>query len=287
MRINDYDCKYFKSAVLSSFLADARKYPVPTIEEEESLIMQYKAGDKEAKNKMIIGNLRFIYSLAKIYAKNESEVMDYVNEGVIGLTKAFEKFDPTKGYKFITYGVWYIRRHMNYYMLTKRDMVSRSAQIGNVLKKSEMIRQKYFAEKGMFPTDEEVIEALNKSYNIKVYELDDIREMGISSIDDTVADDFTFENSEEYNTKTAAYNEYESVTDTEYNNSMVSAYLEVLPEKVAKIIRLKFGIGEEREYSSEEIGLMFNIQPERIDAICEAAIFEMRKHRVSVAKKVM
>ena len=130
MRLSDYSCKYFKNSdALNSFLADVRKHPVPTIQQEEELFDRYYAGDESAKDELIVGNLRFVYSLAKIYARNEAEVIDYVNEGVIGLLIALEDYDRTKGYKFITYGVWYIRRQMNYYLLTQRDMISHSAQV--------------------------------------------------------------------------------------------------------------------------------------------------------------
>ena len=161
MRISDHGCKYFRSNdVLNSFLADVRRYPVPSVQEEEELFEQYRNGNEFAKDRLILGNLRFIYALAKIYARNETEVVDYVDEGVIGLMKALEEFDPDRGYKFITYGVWYIRRQMNYYMLTKRDMVSHSSQVGNINKKSETFRQKYYAEFGRTPTNEEVKQAL-------------------------------------------------------------------------------------------------------------------------------
>ena len=169
MRISDHNCKFFKSNdILNLFLADVRKHPVLSIDEEEEIVERYRNGDERAKDELIVGNLRFIYSIAKIYARNESEVMDYVNEGVIGLEMALKKYDPSKGYKFITYGVWYIRREMNYYLLTKRDLVSHSAQVGNITKKSDAFRQRYYAENGRMPTNDEIRESLKESFNISV-----------------------------------------------------------------------------------------------------------------------
>ena len=286
MRISDYTCKHFKNNdVLNSFLTDVRKYPIPTIEEEEQLIFQYKSGDKSAKDKLIVGNLRFVYSLAKIYARNESEVIDYVNEGVIGLLMALDEFDITRGYKFITYGVWYIRRQMNYYMLTKRDLISHSAQVGNISKKSDIIRQKYFAEHGILPSDEEVLKVLEETFNIKVSKIEDMYDMGVTSIDEDVSDDYTMEETEDYNSKTASYNEYEDEINDEYNSNLLSNLLSTLPEKVVTIIKMRYGIGYERSYSPDEIGLRLNISPERVENICEAAILEMRK--VTVSKRAM
>lgn len=286
MRLSDHSCKYFRTNdVLNSFLTDVRKYEIPTVEEEEKLIEQYRSGDKSAKDKLIVGNLRFVYSLAKIYARDENEVIDYVNEGVIGLMTALDEFDPTKGCKFLTYGVWYIRRQMNYYMLTKRDLVTHSAQVGNVSKKSDVIRQKYFAENGVLPSDEEVMKVLEETFNIKVNKVEDLHESGISSIDEDVSEDYTVQETEDYNNITASYNEYEQVIDNEYYTNMVSELLKTLPEKVAKIVKMKYGVGYDRPFSTEEISRKLNISNDRIENICEAAILEMRK--VCVSKKVM
>ena len=286
MRLSDHSCKYFRTnEILNSFLSDVRKFDVPTIEEEEDLIRKYRNGDESAKDKLIVGNLRFVYSLAKIYARDENEVVDYVNEGVIGLMTALEEFDVTRGYKFITYGVWYIRRQMNYYLLTKRDLISHSAQVGNVAKKSDVIRQKYFAEHGILPSDEEVMKVLEETFNIKVSKVEDMYDSGVSSIDEDVSEDYTLEETDDYNNKTASYNDYEDEIEQDYYSELLGELLKALPEKAAKIVRLRYGVGEERAYSAEEIGHMLNISPDRIENICEAAILEMRN--VSVSKKVM
>jgi RNA polymerase primary sigma factor len=278
MRISDYTCKYFTyNAVLNSFLNEIRKYPVPSVQEEEELFDRYRNGDERARDLLIVGHLRFVYSLAKIYARNESEVTDYVNEGVYGLLLALDDFDPTKGYKFITYGVWYIRRQMNYYMLTKRDMVSHSAQIGNINRKSDMYRQKYFAEFGKMPTNEEVMDVLKNSFNINVSKVEDLFETGVSSIDEDVCEDYTLENTSEYNEVTASVNEYETESEREYNMEILKEYLSALPEKAADIIKMRFGVGYERPYTDEEIGEKYGIDPERIDGICGYAISTMRK----------
>lgn len=285
MRLSDHSCKYFKSNdILNSFLADVRKHPVPTVQEEEELFERFKNGDEKARDELIVGNLRFVYSLAKIYARNESEVIDYVNEGVIGLIIALNEFDPSKGYKFITYGVWYIRRQMNYYMLTKRDMISQSAQVGNVKKKSETFKQRYFAENGRMPTNDEVKEALKKSFNIVVTKNEDLSEVGFSSIDEDITDDFTIENSNEFNEVTASENMYEEESEKDYEKAVLNECMSILSDKMADIVKMRYGIGYDRVYSAEEIGDKYGIIPERVDKICEYAILAMKK--VSVRKAI-
>ncbi len=277
--------KFFKSTdVLNSFLTDVRKYPVPSVEEEERLFESFKNGDENAKDMIILGHLRFVYSLAKIYARDESEVIDYVNEGVIGLMTALNEFDPTKGYKFITYGVWYIRRQMNYYMLTKRDLISHSSQVGNVIKKADAVRQRYFAEYGVLPTNEQVKKVLMESFNLNVTKDEDMFETGIKSIDEDVSEDYTVEETSEYNTKTAAYNEYETVAEDEYRSKLLGIYLAKLPERMQKIVKMRYGIGYERALSSAEIADECGIDADRVDKICEHAILIMRQ--VPVRKAV-
>lgn len=285
MRLSDYSCKYFKSSdVLNSFLADVRKYPVHSLKEEEELFERYKNGDESAKDALICGNLRFVYSLAKIYARNESEVIDYVNEGVIGLLIALDAFDPSKGYKFFTYGVWYIRRQMNYYLLTKRDMISQSAQVGNIRKKSDSFRQRYFAENGHMPTNDEVKDALKKSFNITVSKTEDIAEMGFSSIDDDISDDFTVEETTEFNERTASENGYESEMESDYRKEILGECLSAIPDKAADIIKMRYGVGYDRAYSDDEISAKYGIDAARVEKICEYAILKMKKVTV---KKVI
>ncbi len=283
MRISDHGCKYFRSNdVLNSFLADVRRYPVPSVQEEEELFEQYRNGNEFAKDRLILGNLRFIYALAKIYARNETEVVDYVDEGVIGLMKALEEFDPDRGYKFITYGVWYIRRQMNYYMLTKRDMVSHSSQVGNINKKSETFRQKYYAEFGRTPTNEEVKQALLENFNISVSKDEDLFETGLSSIDEDLSEDYTVEESSDFNEKTASINDYEEESENDYLKEVLKEYLSVLPEKAADVVKMRYGVDYERQYTDTEIADKYGMSVEQVEKLCSYAIAKMRKVPVKV-----
>lgn len=283
MRISDHGCKYFRSNdVLNSFLADVRRYPVPSVQEEEELFEQYRNGNEFAKDRLILGNLRFIYALAKIYARNETEVVDYVDEGVIGLMKALEEFDPDRGYKFITYGVWYIRRQMNYYMLTKRDMVSHSSQVGNINKKSEAFRQRYFAEFGRTPTNDEIKQALLENFNISVSKDDDLFETALSSIDEDLSEDYTVEESSDFNEKTASVNDYEEEAENDYLKEVLKEYLSVLPEKAADVVKMRYGVDYDRQYSDTEIADKYGMSVEQVEKLCSYAIAKMRKVPVKV-----
>ena len=273
--------KYFRtSKCLNVFLTDMRKFPLLSVQEEEELVLKAKAGDKEAKDRLINGNLRFIYSIAKIYARNEDELMDYVNEGVIGLEESLKAFDPTRGYKFFTYGVWYIRRGMNYYLMTTRDTVSRSAPVGQMAKKADTIRQKYFAKNGRMPSREEVKEILKETFNIETKNDEFLSDNSMMSIDEDVSDDYSVENSAIFNSATACVNDYETVSEQEAINSELEYALSFLTDTEADILKMKFGIGEYYGtlYSDEEIGEKYHTQAYRINRIIEKSIEYIRQN---------
>lgn len=278
--------KYFRpNRCLNLFVTDMRRLPMLSIQEEEELVMKAKRGDMAAKDKLINGNLRFIYSLAKIYARNEEEVLDYVNEGVIGLEESLKAFDPTRGYKFFTYGVWYIRREMNYYLMTVRDTVSRSATVGQMAKKVDVIKQKYYAETGRIPSKDEVKRILKESFDIEPKNEEFFNDNSTISIEEEVTDDFSIENSAMYNEITACRNDYESEMDRDDVNYRLERALSVLRTDEADILKMKFGVGEYdgRTHSNEEIAKKYHINVSRIDGIIETMMEYVRQ---SAGRKV-
>lgn len=262
------------------FVTDMRRLPLLSIQEEEELVIKAKKGDMAAKDRLINGNLRFIFSLAKIYARNEEEVLDYVNEGVIGLEDSLKAFDPTRGYKFFTYGVWYIRRQMNYFLMTERDTVSRSAPVGQLSKKVDRIKQKYYAENGRVPSKDEVKRILKESFNIEPKNEEFFNDNTTMSIDDEVTDDFSVENSAAYNEITACRNDYEDEMDRDETNYELEAILSVLTKSEADILRMKYGIGEYEGHprSDEEIAQKYHVTAPKIGKIINQIMDYLRQN---------
>lgn len=262
------------------FITDMRRLPLLSIQKEEELVIRAKKGDMTAKDRLINGNLRFIFSLAKIYARNEEEVLDYVNEGVIGLEDSLKAFDPTRGYKFFTYGVWYIRRQMNYFLMTERDTVSRSAPVGQLSKKVDRIKQKYYAENGRIPSKDEVKRILKESFNIEPKNEEFFNDNTTMSIDDEVTDDFSVENSAAYNEITACRNDYEDEMDRDETNYELEAVLSVLTKSEADILRMKYGIGEYEGHpcSDEEIAQKYHVTAPKIGKIINQIMDYLRQN---------
>ena len=203
MNTKNYNCKFYSgNETINKYLSDIRKYKVLTPEEEVELFERIADGDEVAKARIVEANQRFVYSLAKIYSKNEDEVLDYVNEGNVGLITAIDTFDVTKGMKFITYAVWYIRRSMNYYLSTINSLVAKSNNM-KYGKKIECIKQEWICANGYEPTHEDIVDMLKDKHNIDIKDICDVYDLNISSINQQLDDDYTIEDDSEFNEVTS------------------------------------------------------------------------------------
>ena len=269
---------------IEAYLRSIRKYQPLTQEEENEVFRMYRSNDPVAKEKAIAtlvnANQRFIFSLAKDYAKgDETKVLDYVNEGSIGIINAIEKFDQTRGFKFISFAVWYIRQAMTNYAQTTDLFLRKSnnAKIGNNVLK---IRTAFFQENHREPTTDEIKEALAKK-GIKIKEDKDLEDVIRNSIDSVWGDESTFENNPRYIQYSAIQNEYEKEMDDEDNKSVVGKLLKNLDERSQLVIKQLFGIGYENPIDIEVVAEHLGLTPTRVGQIKNAAL----KKLASVADK--
>lgn len=277
--ISSQNVKYMEGTEnLNSFLATLRKYDALTPEEEKELFRKYqKEGDMNARDQIFLHNQRFIYSNAKIYARDSDEVMDYVGEGNIALDEAIDKFDPSLGNKFITLAVWYIRRAMNYYLINTRDMITKTNGM-KLFKKTDKVMQKFYNEHGYDPTLDEVRDILEKEYNIEVKDISDLYDLNVTSINTDIDDDFTMEDSNEYNEKTASVNEYETEVDKEYSKTLANKFLNMVPDEHKEIIKKLYGIGYERQYSITELAQQYRMTDEDMENLRDKILKYMKQN---------
>ena len=269
---------------IEAYLRSIRKYQPLTQEEENEVFKMYRSNDPVAKEKAIAtlvnANQRFIFSLAKDYAKgDETKVLDYVNEGSIGIINAIEKFDQTRGFRFISFAVWYIRQAMTNYAQTTDLFLRKSnnAKIGNNVLK---IRTAFFQENHREPTTDEIKEALAKK-GIKIKEDKYLEDVVRNSIDSVWGDESTFENNPRYIQYSAIQNEYEKEMDDEDNKSVVGKLLKSLDERSQLVIKQLFGIGYENPIDIEVVAEHLGLTPTRVGQIKNAAL----KKLASVADK--
>jgi len=261
------------TASLERYLADIGKEPLISAEEEVELARRIKAGDQEALEKLTTTNLRFVVSIAKKYQNQGISLPDLINEGNVGLIKAAKRFDETRGFKFISYAVWWIRQAILTAIADQSRVVRLPLnQVGTINKiKKEIARLEQSNQR--LPTLTEISAAVDMP-DYKVAELMKMNnftqsiDSPISQNEDTkFIDTFIFENADD--------------TDTHLMHESLSKELDMalstLPEKEQQVLRLFYGIQSNHEYTLDEIGDCCNLSRERVRQIKERAIKRLRQ----------
>ena len=165
---------------LNDYLKDISRYKILKPAEEKELVIKAKAGDEEARENLINCNLRFAYSIARNYA-NEDNIKDLINEGNRGLIIAIEKLDENKDNRFLSYAIWYIKREIQGYLNSKNHLIQKTNNTKTVYKIAK-IKQKFFAEHNRYPDVDEIAEALEREYGLKIKDKTDLLDITTTSI---------------------------------------------------------------------------------------------------------
>ena len=256
------------------YLKDIGKIPLLSTEAENELSERILEGDEEAKRVLVEANLRLVVSIAKRYMGRGINLLDLVQEGNLGLIKAVEKFDYTKGFRFSTYATWWIRqsitRAISDQSRTIRVPVHMSETINKILRTSRQLMQ----ENGREPSYEEIGEALSMSPGkvrdiMKIAQEPISLQMPIGEEDDSHLGDFIPDNDAMAPSDAASFN----LLREQLNNA-----LHTLTPREEQILKLRYGIDTGRTYTLEEVGLIFNITRERIRQIEAKALRKLRQY---------
>ena len=266
---------------LNDYLKEINKYKILTAAEESELIKQMRNGDQNARTKLIASNQRFVYAVAKRYG-NEDNVLDLVNEGNIGLIQALDAFDETKGTRFLSCAIWYIRRQINGYLNSDNLLIRKTNNTKTVYKLSK-IKEKFFAEHNRYPEVDEVADILENEYGLKIKDKTDLLDINTLSISTCFDDEDAraFENSPYFSEKTAVDSEYLTEMDQEFNSAVSGTLLSTLSEREKTIILMSFGIGYNKEYTNAEIAEEVGMSSERVRQLKKTAIEKMQKLAVA------
>ena len=277
LNIKNLETKFFANRS-TQFLQDIKNFKVPSPEEEILLFEKAKNGDKLAKDKLFMGHQRFIYALAKQYSTNGDEILDYVNEGNVGMSIAFDNFDPSVGVKFITYASHYIRREMNRF-LNNTNVIVRQTNNAKFKSKVREIKNDFFKKNGFYPNSNEIIFTLKEKYGFNVKNEQDIYDIEFNSIN-IDKDDNNYNSDAEcsYNMKTSSFNDYEKEIEKESIKNQIENILSLLNERDADIIKMTFGIGYSRQYTFEEIAEKHNLKESSIN-ILKGKILEKLRNK--------
>ena len=260
-----------ESASLDKYLQEIGKEDLITVEEEVELAQRIKKGDQEALEKLTKANLRFVVSVAKQYQNQGLSLPDLINEGNLGLIKAAEKFDETRGFKFISYAVWWIRQSILQALAEQSRIVRLPLNQVGSLNKINKAFARFEQENERTPSPEELAAALDLPRE-KV--TDTMRVAGRH-----VSVDAPFADGEDNNLLDVLLNTDSPNADRGLINESLSMEVEraldTLTEREKDIVKYFFGIGCS-EMTLEEIGDKFGLTRERVRQIKEKAIRRLR-----------
>lgn len=271
-----------ESQSIEKYLQEIGKEDLLTPEEEVELARRIRQGDQLALEKLTRANLRFVVSVAKQYQNNSLSLNDLINEGNLGLVKAAQKFDETRGFKFISYAVWWIRQSIIQALAEHSRMVRLPLnKVGSLTKINKIfseLEQKYQRE----PTPEEV--ALMMGITVEEVEAT----LGISARHVSMDAPFTDGESNALIDVLENVNAEETDKHLDYKDSLrieTERTLASLTDREREVIKLFFGIGVEHPMTLEDIGDQLGITRERIRQIKDKAITKLRSQSRSKSLK--
>ena len=260
-----------ESASLDKYLQEIGKEDLITVEEEVELAQRIRKGDQKALEKLTRANLRFVVSVAKQYQNQGLSLPDLINEGNLGLIKAAEKFDETRGFKFISYAVWWIRQSILQALAEQSRFVRLPLNQVGSLNKINKAFSRFEQENERRPSPEELADSLDLPAE-KV--ADTLRVSGRH-----ISVDAPFVEGEDNSLLDVLVNDDSPIADRTLINESLSTEVEralsTLTERERDIIKLFFGINTQ-EMTLEEIGEKFGLTRERVRQIKEKAIRRLR-----------
>jgi len=261
---------------INRYFNDINKYGMISVEEEAELSGRIRNGDAEALQKLVMANLRFVVSVAKQYQNQGLSFPDLINEGNVGLVKAARKFDETRGFKFISYAVWWIRQSIIQAIADQTRIVrlpsNRVSNINKIKKATSRLEQLYERE----PSESELAEFLGMDEEIIAF-ANQVKKTQISLDMPLIHND---ENT---------YNLYDLIqTDTipSPDHYLVRESLKIdiqramnkLSKREEEILTLSFGLNDQKVHSLCELALKFNISMERIRQIKSLGLIKLKKY---------
>ena len=271
-----------ESASLDKYLQEIGRKDLITVDEEVELAQKIKQGDQAALDKLVSANLRFVVSVAKQYQNQGLSLPDLIDEGNLGLIKAAQKFDETRGFKFISYAVWWIRQSILQALAEQSRIVRLPLnQVGSLNKIGKAL-QRFEQENERRPSPAELAEQLD----VPVEKIADTMTVSVRH----VSVDAPFVDGEDNSLLDVLPNEDSPMADSsltqESLSKEVNRALEQLNPRERDILKMFFGIGCQ-EMTLEEIGAKFDLTRERVRQIKEKAIRRLKGQKSKLLKSYL
>ncbi|MBQ0027042.1 MAG: RNA polymerase sigma factor RpoD [Lachnospiraceae bacterium] len=254
------------------YLKEIGKVPLLSAEEEIELAKRMEEGDEEAKKKLAEANLRLVVSIAKRYVGRGMLFLDLIQEGNLGLIKAVEKFDYSKGYKFSTYATWWIRQAITRAIADQARTIRIPVHMVETINKLIRVSRQLLQELGREPTPEEIAQEMGMPVErvreiLKISQEPVSLETPIGEEEDSHLGDFIQDDNVPVPVDAAAYT---------LLREQLEEVLDTLTEREKKVLSLRFGLEDGRGRTLEEVGKEFNVTRERIRQIEAKALRKLR-----------
>lgn len=267
---------------IKSYLKDINKYPILSPEEEREVAKAASEGDKRAFDKLINSNLRFVVSVAKQYQNDTLSLLDLINEGNIGLIKAAHKFDYTRGFKFISYAVWWIRQSIMQAISDKAKTIRIPTNQGAMINKVSKAISQFEQQNDRSPSYDE-ISAITDIPEEKIGEI-------MAIMTKTISVDTPFGDEEDGCLLDVIPNVNTNPTDSNLNDiskvEEMNRILSKLPIRESAIIQMFFGLNGIQEMPFEEIGKRFGLTGERIRQLKEKTLKSLKDNYSEQLKRI-
>ncbi|MCF0160739.1 MAG: RNA polymerase sigma factor RpoD/SigA [Bacteroidaceae bacterium] len=269
------------SAALDKYLVEIGREELITVEEEVELAQRIRQGDAKALERLTRANLRFVVSVAKQYQNQGLTLPDLVNEGNLGLIKAAQKFDETRGFKFISYAVWWIRQSILQALAEQARIVRLPLNQVGSLNKINKALARFEQENGRRPSTDELAEELGED--------EERIQLAMRSSGRHISMDAPFQDGDNDNCMMDVLAADTPSTDNRMDQESLSIELDrslrkILTDKEIAVIKMSFGIGMP-ERSLEEIGTYFDLTRERVRQIKEKSLKKLRDDNSSFILK--
>ena len=254
------------------YLKEIGRVPLLSPDEEVDLAKRMSDGDQEAKNRMTESNLRLVVSIAKRYVGRGMQFLDLIQEGNLGLIKAVDKFDYTKGYKFSTYATWWIRQAITRAIADQARTIRIPVHMVETINKVIRVSRQLLQELGHDPTAEEIAEEMNMPVDkvrdiLKIAQEPVSRETPIGEEEDSPLGDFIPDEEASEPAEAASF---------ALLREQLDEVLDTLTPREKKVLELRFGMTDGRTRTLEEVGKEFNVTRERIRQIEAKALRKLR-----------
>jgi RNA polymerase primary sigma factor len=273
----DEDVPNLSDDSVRMYLREIGRIPLLNTEDEIKLAKRIAHGDQLAKKKLTEANLRLVVSIAKKYIGRGLSLLDLIQEGNLGLSRAVEKFDYKKGFKFSTYATWWVRQAITRAIADQARTIRIPVHMIETINKLIRVQRQLVQELGREPVPAEIakemgIEEDKVNHIIKISQETVSLEAPVGEEEDSRLGDF-LEDKESLSPEEAAI--YELM------KGHVEEFLEILPPREQKILRMRFGLENGRSHTLEEVGQEFGVTRERIRQIEAKALKKLEKHELS------